>query len=258
MNARRLQLEGVFHELRRRTRRSAPPRRHGGVPEQATASMVCVSKRPGQLRHVLAIFDAQIDVTAELVLVTHAPGYADDARAAVDGRDDVTVVDCAPSISLGHALNLGVSRSSGDVVCKIDDDDRYSPDYVRRVLDALIDTQAGVVGQKSYFVHLEDRDETIVMFPDSPPGRVGRVAGGTIAAARVVFDHVAFPDCTLGEDVRFVRAAERAGFAVWSMPAGGYLQARSTSIDHTWTAGDDELLRSARRVGTGSAAELWH
>ena len=219
--------------------------------------MVCVSKRPAQLDHIVDTWTQQTGCRVELILVTNAHGYAEPAAHRVAEEPDAVVIETDPAMSLGQALNLGVAASSGQVIVKVDDDDDYSPDYAADVVATMRRTAAGVVGKKTYFVYLAESDRLLKMHPGNEDRRVGRVAGGTVAFHRQVASQVQFEHRTLGEDVGFVRAAERAGFAVYGDHARGYLQTRHRALEHTWSITDDELMASCDVVGSGRADELW-
>jgi len=154
--------------------------------------------------------------------------------------------------------NAGIQASRGDIIAKIDDDDLYSAHYVARSLEGFFKTDAGVVGQKSNFVHLSGCDTTYLRFPGNENAFVGRLAGGTIMALREVALAVGFADLDVGEDGDFIRRSERAGHRVWSTSAGNYLQMRDDRRDdHAWTFSEQQFLTGATLVGSGRANELW-
>lgn len=216
---------------------------------------MCVSNRPDQLAHILEQYASQSGIRTELILVTNAANYAVPATHATETLDDVTVVETDPALSLGTALNRGVAAASGEVIAKFDDDDWYSPSYLADTCNIMRSEHAGLVGKKTYFVYFEAADETVRLYPGNENSRVGRIAGGTIVAHRDVCERVAFADLTLGEDVRFVRAAERHGFGIYGAPAVGYLQLRSTT--HTWSIEDKKLAADGTLVGSGRRREYW-
>jgi len=252
-----LRSAGIVHELLWRSKRTRPPRRRVEVDADALVSMICVSNRPDQLDHVVETWRSQTGCRVELVLVTNADGYAPIARERLAGVDMATVIETDPSWSLGRALRLGITAARGTVLAKIDDDDEYAPRYLVDSVATMRTQGAGVVGKKTYFVHLGGSDRTLLMYPGNEDRRVGRVAGGSIVTHRDVTSVVRFPNRTLGEDVGFVRAAERAGFAVFSGPARGYLQVRDVGLDHTWTIDEGRLAAAGRVVGSGRSEDLW-
>jgi hypothetical protein len=252
-----LRVGGILHELRWRHRRNRALVRPVEVAANAKLTFLCVSKRPDQLEHVASTWQAQSYGDVELLLVTNADGYGEQAHRKLDPIPNASVLVTDPSVSLGSALNLGIDAASGQVIAKIDDDDHYAPGYGDAVVAAMRETKAGVVGKKTYYAYLAQTDQIVRMFPGNEQRRVGRVAGGTIAFHRDVADHVRFADRTLGEDVTFVRAAERVGFGVHSTAAAGYVQVRSTAMDPTWSAPDEQLLASGEIVGDGFLPEYW-
>ena len=209
-----------LHEVLFRGVRLVRPLRQVTASQDPLVSVLVVTDRPAQLDHVVASYDAQT-TNKELVLVTNSDHFSISQLERITSRPDVIHIATAPEVSLGAALNLAVTASSGEVLAKFDDDDHYSDTYLAAAVAVIQRTHAGVVGKKTYFVYLEERDETLLVYPGNEGRRVGRVAGGTIVAHRDVFKRVSFPECNLGEDVLFVRRAERAGFAVLSAAPTG-------------------------------------
>jgi len=248
-------LAGITHEIVFRWLRRFGPRRSVILSQDPLVSVVCVSNRPDQLGHILEQYSSQSGARTELILVTNAPNYAGPARSACETIDDATVIETDASVSLGSALNRGFAAASGEVIAKFDDDDWYSPTYVAEACEVMREHGSGVVGKKTYFVYFEAPDETMRLYSGNEDTRVGRLAGGTIVAHRDVCEQVSFADITLGEDVRFVRAAERRGFAIYGADARGYLQLRSTT--HTWKIDDKKLAADGILIGSGRRREYW-
>lgn len=191
----------------------------------------------------------------ELILVTNADGYGPVAHRRAAADVSMLVIETAPAVTLGAALNLGVRAATGEVVAKFDDDDCYAASYLADAVATMARTGAGVIGKKTYFAYLESSDRTVRLFEGNEERRVGRLTGGTIVAHRTVCDRVSFDDVNLGEDGRFVRAAERAGFVVFSGSARGFLQIRGS--DHTWRVADERLLADGAVVGSGRDDSYW-
>jgi len=235
--------------------RALRPLRLVALEPEPLVSVLAVTNRPAQLSHIVATFDAQ-QVNKELILVTNSDDFAADQVEQHASRSDVTHLATDPALSLGQALNLAASAASGQVLAKLDDDDYYANSYLADAVQVMRSTGAGVVGKKTYFVYLEEREQTLLVYPGNESKRVGRVAGGSIVAHRDVVDRVPFPDRNLGEDVLFVRRAERAGFAVFSAEPQGFLQYRANT-GHTWQFTADDLLAVGTVMGSGHDESLW-
>lgn len=244
-----------MHELRYRPGRRRPSR-EPALPSDATprVGVVCVSNRPSQLEHVLAMFDAQTWTDKHLVLVTNAADYDTSAAA---GRAEVEIVDTEPRITLGECLNRGFASTDGDVIVRFDDDDLYSRDHLQSVVDVFCSVDAHVTGKAEYFAYIESEDRTVRRFPNRSRQYVGRVAGGSLAVLAPAVEGIEFPHENLGEDVEYVRRCERAGLRVWSSAPQGFLQMRVQRGDHTWKISDADFAEHSEPVGSGNHPELW-
>lgn len=243
--------EVIFRLIRRfRIRKPLP------LTPEPVVLVLAVTNRPSQLQHICASYNSQVYPKKELLVVTNGGDFDEDELNRLAEQADFSWLKTPASLTLGAALNQGIAATSGDVVAKFDDDDFYGPEYLRDAVNALVETQAGVVGKKTYFVYLEEVDRTVLVYPGNEGQRVGRVAGGTIVANREVFAAVQFPFLNLGEDVAFVRSAERAGFGVFSTAAPGFLQWRGQS-GHTWSFDIQEFLDNSDDVGSGHDTHLW-
>jgi len=247
----------IAHELRFRWRRQVKPGTPSlSIEQPPLVSLVAASKRPARLQSLVDIARSQTWGCVELIVVANVENYR--TRSGVLELDsNVTLVDL-PHASLGVCLNAGLEASSGLVVAKIDDDDLYSAHYVTRSMEGFLNSDAGVVGQKSNFVYLAGSDKTYLRFPGNENMFVGRLAGGTIMAKREVAMEIRFGDLNVGEDGDFIRRSERAGHRIWSGVAGNYLQIRDDARDdHAWTFAEQGFLTGATFVASGLAEDLW-
>jgi glycosyltransferase involved in cell wall biosynthesis len=58
-------------------------------------------------------------------------------RDLCEGRPRMRYIRLTRVTPLGKKLNLGIEAARGDVLCKLDDDDYYGPDYLARSLQHL-------------------------------------------------------------------------------------------------------------------------
>ncbi|WP_418606725.1 glycosyltransferase family protein [Georgenia sp. SUBG003] len=212
-----------------------------------SVSILAATARPSRLGDLLATAAAQVDVTPELVLLTH--GYdvraaEVRARAADLGLTDVEILTAGRDVLLGECLNRLVRAASGDVVAKMDDDDRYGRHYLSDQLHALDFSGADVVGKQAHYLHLASRDVTIVRYPEREHRFTDLVTGPTIVTRREVAAAHPFPVVGRGEDTGFLRGAVRAGARVYSADRFSFVQVRSAA-GHTWDVSDAELLAGA-------------
>ena len=118
-----------LHEVLFRGVRLVRPLRQVTASQDPLVSVLVVTDRPAQLDHVVASYDAQT-TNKELVLVTNSDHFSISQLERITSRPDVIHIATAPEVSLGAALNLAVTASSGEVLAKFDDDDHYSDTYL--------------------------------------------------------------------------------------------------------------------------------
>ena len=93
------------------------------------------------LGEALASIDAQTTKVDEVVVVND--GSTDDTQRVLEAfrneRPDLIVVDRHPALGPARSFNDGVARSTGDLIVALDADDRFPPDYVAGLSEALRD-----------------------------------------------------------------------------------------------------------------------
>lgn len=251
---RKYDVRGVAHELRYRWRRGRPASvSTSPLPEHPVVSVVCASNRPAQFDHVVRAYKTQRWANKELVIVVNVDEF--DAPVV---SDDITVLHRSSNVSLGECLNEGFAATQGDVIARIDDDDFYAPTYLGSVVAAMRSSGADLVGKVECFAFVESEGVMIRRFPGSAGRFVGRLTGGTISVRRATTKSLRFPESNIGEDVAYVRAAERQGLRVWADSAYGYLAVRrGPEGGHTWTIDDLDYISSGEVVATGARPDLW-
>ncbi|MDR6639847.1 glycosyltransferase [Paenarthrobacter nitroguajacolicus] len=217
------------------------------LPVQAESVSALVSTiRPHQLEHVFRTIGSQQGVNVELVLLTHGfkPSWWKIWRLRRKyGVRQVTLLHEPRSVTLGTCLNLCVAASSGSILTKMDDDDYYGPNYLQDQVNALMFSDADVVGKLAHYMYIEGRNATLLRFKNMEHRFGHMVIGATIMARRSVFERHPFKELGRGEDTAFMRAVSDDGGKIYASDRYNYYVQRSAS-GHTWTASDDELLAS--------------
>lgn len=225
------------------------------APASPTVAVVCATRRPCQLRHVVNSVKNQEGVDFRFVLVCHGDGF--DRTEVEELVDDAggTAVYAAPDLSLGECLDLGRAKADARVIAKFDDDDHYGPWYLRDSIDTMTRTGAAVVGKQSYFVHLVEQDATYLRFPGLTSGWARRVAGCTLVFDQELVGEISFPVVSRGEDTLFVERCRQQGLGVYADEPFGFIQSRR-STGHTWQITDDEIIPTALKFGDGLTDEV--
>jgi glycosyltransferase involved in cell wall biosynthesis len=195
----------------------------------APATMVCVSKRPDFAMRIARMMDEQ--VYSDLRVVFVADGYdADFVRSAFRNIERVTVLNVPPGEPLGVLLNRGVAASETDIVAKIDDDDYYGPNYIKRAVAALMFNEhehVGLTGKALAFCHVE-RSGAFGMPSGGAQSNalVDFVFGGTLLWSREKTSNREFLPLPFGEDQTFCRQLREDGLGIWSSDPYDYVYVR--------------------------------
>lgn len=224
------------------------------VRRPRTVTAMVSTNRPHQLTHVIGQLAHQQDVELEVKILTHGFTPTDTDRSlAVESGLDVEWLEQPSSVSLGECYNHIITRVSGDVVAKIDDDDLYGPHYLFDQLAAMEYSGAEVVGKGAHHVHLADEDVTVLRYPAMEHTFSHFVIGPTIMASADLLRQVPFQAITHGEDSTLLRDVLDTGARIYSADRFGFIQCRSGSGSHTWRIEDSDILASSRVLSYGKA-----
>lgn len=226
-----------------------------------TVSVVVPTNRPHELSNVLANVARQERVDTQLVLVAH--GFevhrADlSARAADLGITELQVIDAAPELTLGAALNLGIDASDGAYVAKMDDDNFYGAHFLGDLVDTFAHTSAGITGKWAHYVWLRSTGAVVLRFEDHENTYHRLVQGGSIVTHRDVAEDLRFSDIPRAVDSDFLNRAMAAGVSTYSGDRYNFVSIRSHDrTGHTWQVDDAIFMTGSGRVVTyGDPREL--
>lgn len=210
-------------------------------------SVVAATRRPEQLAHMLSTIGAQEGVELQLILVTHGfnadPISLKEARSKGSIRDLVSVA-AAEELSLGQCLNLGVARSEGDFVAKMDDDDFYGMNYLADQINSLRFSGADLVGKQAHYMYLSGSNRTLLRMGDREHRFTDAVMGPTLLGTREIFTEHPFANRSRGEDTEFLARIGKEGANIYSSDRFNFVQMRSGGAGHTWQADDRELAQT--------------
>ena len=219
-------------------------------------SVLVSSFRPEQLEHVIAGVAAQQGVAVQLVFLAH--GFDVDKAAfrrkcREKGIFDVVVLHETRQTTLGECLNLLVAHADGPLATKWDDDDLYSPLYLADQVNAMMYSEAEVVGKRAHYMHLAGPRATILRNPQLEHRFVEAVSGPTIFAATETFRSFPFRHVPRGEDSGFLSDVLASGAKIYSADRFNYCQMRGAdSSTHTWPITNEELLATSKVQFFGS------
>ena len=220
-------------------------------------SILLATRRPALLPRALAAVAGQSYPRLELVLALHGneSAFATVERLVAELPLAGTVVRAPSSASLGAALNASVEASGGELLTKMDDDDRYGADHVWDLVLARAYSRAQLVGKGAEFVYLAASHRTVYAERWRPESYGSRgLAGGTLLISRRDLQRVGgWRNARRGVDQALIDAVLRTGGGVYRTHGAGFALVRHGDR-HTWAVSDDWFLARADRIIPGWAA----
>ncbi|GGI46960.1 glycosyl transferase [Paenibacillus marchantiophytorum] len=219
--------------------------------KEATAkgvSIITCTNRPRFFDNILYNFQRQQFPQKELIIIlNHDRMNLDDYRRKARQVGNVRVYQVNEMTSLGQCLNCGISKSKFLYIAKFDDDDYYSPFYLKEQMKAIRRTKSDIVGKHACLVFLAATKQLLIRSPHERNKEAQFVQGGTLLFHRRVLRKVRFPDRSLGEDVIFLRACSHNGFKTFATTPFNYVYIRrKDKQSHTWRAKDGFYLKGSQ------------
>ena len=248
--------DAAARELHSIAMRRAALRGHAAWARDRTnlppVSIVLATRRPALLAQALAAVERQTWPRLELVLAPHGnrAAFAGIERRLAGLSIPTTLVPAPASTPLGTVLNAAVQASSGALVTKMDDDDRYGHEHIWDLALAHAYAGASLVCKGMEFVYLAAANRTLHCHRGRGEAwRASAFAGGTLMIARRDLDAIGgWRDAPAGVDWGLVDDVLRGGGSVYRTHGAGFMLVRHGD-DHTWGAGDGFFLdRAAHNV----------
>ncbi|PVZ57496.1 glycosyltransferase [Arthrobacter sp. H-02-3] len=222
-----------------------------------SVSVVLATRRPEKLASALGQLARQSWEVLEVVVVLH--GFDADlpeVRRAVEAYPGELQLRSVPAeMIFGEVLNTGVSAASGDLVCKMDDDDWYGPHHLRDLVHAKDFSGATLVGAQVEFVYLESLDIT-TRRPPLGEQYSDHVAGGTMMLGRDELRQLGgWRPVHRAVDRCLLQAVQAAGGLIYRSHGQNYMMQRHSGADshggHTWNPDDSIFLQSVAEQWDG-------
>jgi glycosyltransferase involved in cell wall biosynthesis len=160
--------------------------------------ILATGNRPRFLQQAITLYRQQSLASSELIIVddsdTDAPPKLPDSAAAA-----IHYIALREPTPIGTKLNIGIARSRGTIIQKLDDDDWYHPTFLRRTSDALIahGTSDAMVAADTFLV-------LVLGQPTLFHAGGGWFAGATLAFFRQLWERRPFRDIAYREDGCFL------------------------------------------------------
>ncbi|MBT8368757.1 MAG: glycosyltransferase, partial [Deltaproteobacteria bacterium] len=158
--------------------------------------VIATHDRPGFLRQAIRCFLRQTYEQSELIVVDDGDQSVEELCA---GLYRVRYIRLNNLTSLGSKLNIGIRHAQGSIIQKIDDDDYYHSDFLKKAVGALLaeDQESTLVAWDCFLILLAGERQTRY-------SGHGWAAGGTLCFNRILWDRCHFRDIPSQVDTCFI------------------------------------------------------
>lgn len=223
---------------------------------EKSVSFFITTNRPRNLRLIFENVGRQIVQHKQIVILTHGftvNGDQIDKLSHEFDLHDVILLTAPTSDTLGKNLNRLTEACTGDLLCRMDDDDFYAPNYARDLLHALEFSGAALVGKAATYIHFESKDSTILSYEGHEHRFTDFVRGASFFAPKETFTRYQFPEVATSEDSAFLQQIIEAGQKIYAADRFNFMvMRRENKTSHTWTVSDDELYATGVMKFIGS------
>lgn len=223
-------------------------------------TVITATNRPQHMERLLANYLRQDYPHKQLIIVLNNAHFdLEEWQRKTWRYKDIELIHLQGSPSLGLCFNTAIIRAKYDLVAKFDDDDYYFPQYLFNSTRHFINTNADIVGKVCRYIYFADLSTLALYSLGVENEFVTYVAGATMIVKKNLFDKIAFPDITSGDDSEFQRKCIRDGFNIFSGDRHYYITIRQSSIqNHTFQFHDQEYLNTCQTVvNTPTYLEEW-
>lgn len=241
----------------RRSPLAVPPGTSAALPVPAISVLVS-SKRPDDIPVCLADLAAQSYPSYEVVLGTHGYQLAPDQLAEFRGLLPVPLrtYELPADQTLGEVLGRLSRHADGELVSKVDDDDRYGPDHLTDLFLANRTSGADLVAKSARFVYIADEDVTIDRTWSAAEAFQVTPAGGTLLLSRGVLQAAGgWSLAPRHVDADLVKRIGSIGALTYRTHGLGYVYVRR-GTGHTWHTETTELLERNEISYPGMPSEV--
>ncbi|MFC5406485.1 glycosyltransferase [Cohnella soli] len=222
-------------------------------------SVITCTNRPLFFRNLIANFRRQRYKAKELIIVLNKDSMnLAKYRREASPFSNIKVYKRPEKLSLGSCLNYGIGKAQYSIIAKFDDDDYYSPNYLKEQVRALHRTGAGIVGKGAHLKFFEGKRLLVITTPSRKNKFVKDVAGGTLLFRRRLYRRIRFASRTLGEDTDFIRRSRAKGYRLFATSPYNFVGIRRKNKNsHTWKASDKAVMKGSVFVARTVRFRKW-
>ena len=204
-------------------------------PEPHVSVITPTFGRPEMLPHLYNRFAAQGVENSELIVVDDSAQSCTFMEKLADPR--VRYIHLPERRSTGEKRNLAVEAARGQIIVQFDDDDYYSPQYIRTMIECMTAQDADFVKLSSFFLYskiyqqyayweTEKKSGTHFVWGEDPAvtkiksDRIVNIGdmhlgyGFSYVFKKKVWKATQFPHIFFGQDTPFIKAAITNGFKI--------------------------------------------
>lgn len=216
-------------------------------------SIIISTNKQGLMRNILLNFNRQKWANKELIIVLNNDLLnANEWSKQVKANESISIYQLPESDSLGACLTFAVNKAKYDYIAKFDDDDYYAPRYLTEAMRVLRQTDADLVGKRSYYMYMTDRKLLMLRHPSREHRWSPRIGGGTIVGRKTVFQTIPFVNQKVGTAFKFVKDCHKNGFRIYSSSRFNYTYLRRDNKNHTWNPGIKYFFETSKPVAVMS------
>jgi hypothetical protein len=217
-------------------------------------SVICCTMRPEFIDRIVTNLTCQNYKNIELILVIQ--NFTKKERNILENKlfankngniNEIRILDGSKIESLGEKLNYGISKSQGDYIAKMDDDDLYFKNYLRDMIIPFSFGNYGLVGKLEVFAYFEGEKKFIRRYPKKSHIETDLVFGATFIIPKKVALEIPFESRNTGEDSSFIQNLQNAGYKVYSSDPFNFIWWRSANNEfHSWKNFDSNHVLNSK------------
>lgn len=222
------------------------------LPVHPGVSVITCTNRPEFMNRLFRNYDRQRWRNKELIIILNRDSMnMQDYRKKAHHSQNVEIYRLPEKWSLGKCLNYAIRKAKYEFVAKFDDDDLYSPYYLKESIQAIVKKNADIAGKPTYYTFLSGKKQLILRYPHIKGKSVKRISGATLVARKNVFDRVKFESISVAEVTRFIKSCRAKGLKLASTGRYNFAAIRRKNLDsHTWKITESQLMgRKCQMIG---------
>jgi hypothetical protein len=223
-----------------------------------TVSIVLSSMRSAHVEECLRYLAAQTYPALEVLVGLHGYELPEETRAQWRAMlpFPARVVSLPAELPFGAVLGQLSRMAEGELITKIDDDDRYGVNHVTDLVIAWHTSGADVAAKGSRFVHFPEMDKTIDRAWAAPEQFNVTPAGGTLLLATSTLQQFGgWSHSSKHVDTDLLIRIRSAGGLVYRTHGLEYVYVRRTE-GHTWQTEIEDIQSQGERIYPGLPEEI--